>query len=48
MNLINHVVCMKFVTCFYLLLFYVSTYSYSATKVEVGDAFSEPIIYFKN
>ena len=40
---------MKFVTCVYLLLLCcVSTYSYSATKVEVGDAFSEPIIDFKN
>ena len=40
---------MRLVTCLYfLLLCSVSTYSYSATKVEVGDAFSEPIIDFKN
>jgi DNA-binding beta-propeller fold protein YncE len=38
---------MKFII-YFLLLFSVSTYSYSATKLEVGDAFSEPVIDFKN
>jgi DNA-binding beta-propeller fold protein YncE len=38
---------MKFII-YFLLLCSVSTYSYSATKLEVGDAFSEPVIDFKN